>query len=214
MSRITAPLLSFDARGKVGNGVTMQRRKSGPTAIAYSRPTGEPSPAQEAARNAMLWLNSAWAQKTGQLLTIFNNKAAFTIAPNRQLWIGDNIAAANTAEATDLLPGYTTIRRGLEPVSWFFSHNAGNLRFNVVWPTIPDGWVGRHVYIVAWPQQTPRGQFQNPMIGAQAAYPSTAAGAATSLHGITWHAIGGIRTRDPQGNNRNSTAKVQFYLKP
>lgn len=198
MTKVTAPLLAFDAFGKWAETVVFDRRRGVNVAIKYSKPTGAPTATQEQMRDAMRWLNDAWLHRSSVVPVVFAPLAQQTNIPQRQLWLQANLAAAKSATSTSPIPGFRPRFTPPKPLAELIWQIGGQLVYSITWPPAPPNYTPVGLNFFAWQEQLPRGDFTPPMLAAGNIYPAAACAAVVPSGGLVWNTIAYTQWTDPK----------------
>lgn len=140
MSKTTAPLLSFDARGQIAKTQVYSIWKGRPYARRYVVPANPNTVDQQETRNTFKWLTSVWKFMPAGALdawTAYANSSRFTAVNG---WIKKNLS--NLREETDLanLIFSPAANGGLAAAGISVAAGAGQLTVTLTAPSLPTGW--------------------------------------------------------------------------
>lgn len=165
MGKTTAPLLSFDAAGAVGQTVVYSRWRGVKYARRYVIPANPRTTSQQLNRNSFAVLREMYklapdlarapwgAFATGRPFTGFN------------AFIGENRRAIGTDVDMSEFIGSPGARGGLPPdsVTPAATASAGEIAVDFTTPTPPTGWTLSASVASAFAQQAPDAAFSGPM---------------------------------------------------
>lgn len=140
MAKVTAPLLSFSARGTIAKTQTYASWRGVPYARQRVVPSNPNSSAQQETRNSFKWLQGVWKLLSADAVAPWNAFAKGKPLTGRNAFGSFNIAALRTAtDLTDLVlsPGVG----GAPPVAGVAAvGGAGTATLTVTAPELPSGW--------------------------------------------------------------------------
>lgn len=140
MSKTTAPLLSFDARGQIGQTLVYASWKGRPYARRYVVPSNPNSTAQQATRNVFRTLNRIWQYMPGGALGAWNAYAENSRITPRNGFIKQNLS--NVRGDADLADWIASVSAngGIAADGVSVAAGVGELTVTVTAPTLPTGW--------------------------------------------------------------------------
>lgn len=156
MSKTTAPLLSFDARGSIGKTIVYSAWKGVSYARRHVVPANPNTTAQQETRGTFAWLNNVWrympsevqeswdAYAAGQPLTGRNGLIKLNLSALRSQTDLANFIMAPSAKSGPVAAGLT-----LTPA-------AGQVTVDLAEPNLPAGWTIVHMVAAAILQQDPQ----------------------------------------------------------
>lgn len=203
MARVTAPLLSLAASGQIGHTVTYQVRKGRRLARAY-RVSPDPRTASQAQkRDAMAWLQLLWLNSAAIYQDAFIEIASRRNLPARQVMLGYNLSALNSAaEISDLVFCPPQVY-GIAPALSTATPGVGNITFALTTPPLPPSWSINGARWVILRQQPPAPPFVKPyrqLSDSTFPYTVTQAGLGS---GLTYVCGAWFRFLTPSGKFRN-----------
>ena len=162
MPKITAPLLSFGARGQIGNAQVYSSWKGIPYARRYVVPANPKTVKQQSNRNVWAMLNAAFLYAPAAIKQSFDAYAIGKPLTGRNKFFSDNM----TLLATDPKPaGINGLIMspgnggGLPATGLVVTPGVGELDITVTLPAIPAGWVLSGAVAAAIKQQAPTDDF-------------------------------------------------------
>lgn len=141
MAKVNAPLLSFGARGQIGNSIVFGAWRG----VNYARqkviPANPRTTAQQELRGVFRVMSQLWTLAPIQWKDLWNAFASGRPFTGRNAFMGQNIAALDgQADRTSFIfsPG---AKGGLPPEAIALTGGAGTVDVVVTNPDAPDGWV-------------------------------------------------------------------------
>lgn len=156
MSKVTAPLLSFDARGQIGGSMVFSNWRG----ISYVRrlvtPANPKTTAQVLTRDIFTGLELRWKQGGPIMRSSWDRFAVGQRFVGRNAYLGKNIAVIRgDANMADYI-GSPGAKGGLPPTSLVLTTvAAGGLEAVVVAPAAPTGWTLTSAQATFLKDQTP-----------------------------------------------------------
>lgn len=141
MAKVTAPLLSFGARGQIGQTQVYASWKGRPYARRYTIPSNPNTTAQQATRNVFSFANAVWKAAPALLVAPWNRFAQGQVLTGRNAFIGQNVKGLRSqVDLTQMVfsPG---AKGGLPASGIAITAAAGQLTIDFTNPTPPTGWV-------------------------------------------------------------------------
>lgn len=140
MSKTTAPLLSFDARGQLGETLVYSSWKGRPYARRYVIPANPRTAAQTQTRDTFRGLNSIWRYLPAAAIGAWNLYADNSRITARNAWLKQNVSPLRPA--TDLQPILLSPAAGggLTLQSMTATPAIGGATIDVTVPELPTGW--------------------------------------------------------------------------
>ena len=156
MSRITAPLLSFDARGKIADSMVFANWRGVPYARRYVIPGNPKTTGQVLTRDIFRNLELRWKQGGPLLRAVWDRFAVGQKFVGRNSYLGKNIAVLRgDLLMTDYI-GSPGAKGGLPPVSLVLATVAANgIEATITAPAAPTGWTLTSGIGTALKDQTP-----------------------------------------------------------
>lgn len=141
MSKVTAPLLSFDARGKIADTMVYSNWRGVPYVRRHVIPGNPKTTAQVLTRDIFRALELRWKQAGPIMRSPWDRFAVGQKFVGRNSYLGKNIAVIRgDANMADYI-GSPGAKGGLPPVSMALATAAGGgIECVVVAPAIPTGW--------------------------------------------------------------------------
>lgn len=166
MSKTTAPLLSFDARGQVAKTVVYSSWRGVKYARRHVVPANPQTTAQQNNRLAFATMREMWKLAPAGLQapwTAFATGRAFT---NMNAFVGENRLAIKTDVDMQEFIGSPGARGGLPPagISAAAGAGSGDIDVTFVAPDVPPDWTLTKYAAVAFPDQDPTARFEGPLI--------------------------------------------------
>lgn len=157
MSKTTAPLLSFDARGQLGQTLVYSSWKGRAYARRYVVPANPQTAEQTKTRSVFSGLNAIWRFMPATAQAAWNLYADNSRITARNAWLKANVRALRGS--ADLTPitlspaaGSGLTAQGIE-----VTPTVGGATIAVVEPTLPAGWTIVAAHALAIAQQDPHG---------------------------------------------------------
>ena len=141
MARVTAPMLSFDARGKIADTLVFSNWRG----VAYARrfviPANPKTTAQVLTRDIFLGLELRWKQAGPLVRAVWDRFATGQKFVGRNAYLGKNIAVIRgDLDMADYI-GSPGAKGGLPPTSLVLATiGAGAIEATITAPTPPIGW--------------------------------------------------------------------------
>ena len=141
MAKLTAPLLSFDARGKIGDTMVFSNWRGVPYARRYVIPGNPQSLGQTLTRDIWRGLDMRWKQAGVLMRAPWDRFADGQKFVGRNAYLGKNIAVIRGDAGMDDYLGSPGAKGGLAPISIILTTVAGGgLECAFTNPAAPDGW--------------------------------------------------------------------------
>ena len=156
MARTTAPLLSFDARGKIADTMVFANWRGVPYVRRFVIPGNPKTTAQVLTRDIFANLEMRWKQGGPLLRAVWDRFATGQKFVGRNAYIGQNIAVLRgDLLMTDYI-GSPGAKGGLPPASLVLATvAAGTIEATITAPTPPTGWTLTSGIATALKDQTP-----------------------------------------------------------
>lgn len=174
MSKTTAPLLSFGARGQIAKTAVYSTWRGIPYVRRHVIPANPNTVAQQTTRTTFSMLREMW-----KLAPTLARAPWDTFATGRQFlglnaYIGENMRVIRGEMDMQKFIGSPGARGGLPPVSVVPGTGSGSGEIDVAFtnPSPPSGWTLEAEVAMAFPDQQPGLDFGGPMIVDQADPPS------------------------------------------
>lgn len=159
MAKLTAPLLSIDARGQFGKSMVFANWRG----VAYSRrfviPSNPNTAAQQQTRGVFNWLNQVWKLVDPDIQAIWTAFAKGKQLMNRNAWQQKNVSAlrGTTGEAPTTLAAFIMspgVGGGLAAAN-LASSDAGthHLELTLTAPALPSGWAITNAHFLVFVSQ-------------------------------------------------------------
>lgn len=157
MSKTVAPLLSFDARGQLGQTLVYSSWKGRAYARRYVIPANPQTAAQTLTRDVFKGLNSIWRFMPAAAQAAWNLYADNSRITARNAWLKANVSPLR--EAVDLIPITVSpsAGSGLSADAIAVAATIGGATVSVDPPTLPAGWTIANVHALAIRDQDPHG---------------------------------------------------------
>lgn len=168
MSKVTGPLLSFSAGGKIANTQVYSKWRGIPYVRRYVVPGNPKTSGQELTRNTFRWAAGAWVWMPAigqEPWTAYAVGRAFT---DRNAWMSRAISQLRGETTLNLLEGSPGVRGGLPPASMTATGGANSIAVTFSVPDIPPGWTLTASQAICIPQQNPQTDFAGPLTAQQA----------------------------------------------
>ena len=140
MAKTTAPLMSFEAAGQLGNALVFSKWKGRPYARRYTIPANPDTAAQQTVRNSFQWLQRTWPflpSATRASWTLYADNSRFT---ERNGWtkINQPLLRSET-DLTNILLS-TAAGGGIASGGATFTAASQAITIAITAPTLPSGW--------------------------------------------------------------------------
>lgn len=140
MAKVTAPFLSFGARGSIANTLVAATWRGRPYMRQHVIPSNPQSVAQTLTRDIFKNLNSIWKVGDAELVAPWERFATGQVLTGRNAFVGQNLAAVRGD--TDLAnfifsPG---AKGGLPAAATVFTPGVAQVTVALTEPTLPTGW--------------------------------------------------------------------------
>jgi len=169
MAKITAPLLSFGARGQIGKAQVYATWRG----ISYARqhviPANPRTQEQQLTRSIFTTLSSMWAAAPPEMHTAWNVQAMGRPYTGRNNFMGTNTRALRTAEDFADFTASPGALSGISPASITVTKNLvdNELDVTVSVPSPPPGWSALKVHAVAFYDSSPPANWSGPILYAE-----------------------------------------------
>ena len=141
MSKITAPLLSFDARGQIGKSMVFSNWRGVPYARRYVVPGNPQSTPQMLTRDIFSALDMRWKQAGPLMRAVWDRFAVSQKFVGRNAYIGKNVSATRGDVDMANYIGSPGAKGGLPPSTLVLTTVAGGgIEAAVTAPAAPSGW--------------------------------------------------------------------------
>ncbi len=141
MAKITAPLLSFGARGTIGKVMTFADWRGVPYVRQHVIPANPKSTPQVLTRDIFANMNTRWKQGGPLMRACWDRFAVGQRFVGRNRYMGDNLKAMRGEADMDYYIGSPGAKGGLPPTSLVLGTAASNgIEAVIVGPTPPTGW--------------------------------------------------------------------------
>lgn len=166
MAKVTAPLLSFGARGQIAKTMVIGSWRGVRYAREYVVPANPRTTAQQAVRTLFAYLREMWKLAPSEVLAAWNSFAQGRPFTGMNKFIGENVRVLNGETDMNNFIGSPGSKGGLPPLT--FSAATGTSPGEVVAtftvPAAPDGWALDKAVAVAFPDADPTGIFMGPFV--------------------------------------------------
>ena len=162
MSKLTAPLLSFGARGSVAKTVVFSRWRGIPYARQYVVPGNPRTEAQQRTRNIFRSLNRLWLYAPASITAAFDTYALGRQFVGRNAFIGQNQRVLRNSETPTSYEGFVAspgARGGLPVTAVVATPGAADISLALGIPDVPEGWTLVAAHGVAFADQNPQLEF-------------------------------------------------------
>ena len=141
MAKVTAPLLSFDARGKIADSLVFANWRGVPYVRQRVTPANPKTTAQVLTRDIFLGLELRWKQAGPLMRAVWDRFAVGQIPVGRNSYLGKNIAVIRGDPGMDDYIGSPGAKGGLPPTSLVLATiGAGAIEATITAPAAPTGW--------------------------------------------------------------------------
>lgn len=156
MSRVTAPLLSFDARGKIADTIVYAAWRGIPYARRMVIPANPRTTEQTLTRDIFANLEMRWKQGGTLMRAPWDRFAVGQKFVGRNAYLGKNIQATRGEVDMAAYIGSPGAKGGLPAASLVLATVAANgIEATITAPAAPDGWTLTSGIATALKQQTP-----------------------------------------------------------
>ena len=156
MAKLTAPLLSFDARGKIADAQVYANWRGVPYARRYVIPANPKSTGQVLTRDIFANLEIRWKQGGTLMRSPWDRFAVGQKFVGRNAYLGKNIAATRGDVDMDAYIGSPGAKGGLPPSTLVLTTvAAGGIEAVVTAPAPPTGWTLVAAVVTCLKTQTP-----------------------------------------------------------
>lgn len=155
MTKTTAPLLSFDARGAIAKTQVYSTWKGIQYARRYVVPANPNTLAQQETRNVFRWLQNAWKYMPGDAVLGWNAYAATSRFTAINGWIKQNLPDLRSETDLANLLLSPAANGGIAAGGATFTPGANKITVAVTAPTLPTGWTVTMAIAAAIQDQDP-----------------------------------------------------------
>lgn len=168
MSKTTAPLLSFDARGQIAKSMVYSSWRGVKYARRHVIPANPQTTRQMEVRKTFALLREMWKLAPAILTapwTAFAQGRPFT---DMNKFVGENVRVLNTETDMANFIGSPGAKGGLPAADYVFDSPASDTAtVTFTMPTPPTGWSITAAQAVAVPDQNPSGFFEGTIVAAE-----------------------------------------------
>ena len=200
MSRLTAPLLSFDARGKIADTLVYSNWRGVPYARRMVIPANPKTTGQVLTRDIFANLELRWKQGGVLMRAPWDRFAVGQKFVGRNAYLGKNIAAMRAEVDMDAYIGSPGAKGGLPPATLVLATVAANgIEATITAPTPPTGWTLTSGIATALKEQTPEATVTDVIQeGEQVALPGDVA--FTGLDTVEYQVSAWLKWAKPDGS--------------
>lgn len=155
MSKVTAPLIAFDAFGKWADTIVFDRRRGTNVAVAYSKPSGAPTAKQIEVRAVFAFLRYLWKVGDARLQDSWLSNAFNKPTTGPALFLGVNVRTLNNQLDLATLQMSLPYLGGIPPAALVITGTAGQFRAALTVPTLPTGWTINRQRLLVMREQIP-----------------------------------------------------------
>lgn len=155
MPKVTAPLLSFDARGQIAKTQVYSSWKGVAYARRYAIPSNPNTAEQILTRSVFSWLQAFWKYAPSYVTAAFDAYASSLPMTGRNALAKFNIGALREAANLDDLVMSPGARSGLIAAGVTLTPGDGTITVELDAPQLPTGWSITAARAVAIPDQDP-----------------------------------------------------------
>jgi len=199
MTKLTGPLMGFDAEGSIDKKTTFSKFKGVTYAKQYKAPKNPRTALQVLARDTLRKANLIWKQSSILFRESWNRAADNKVLTGYNIWIGryiaDNLGNPNLVDLT-MAP---TVLGGLAPAGIGLVAGSGSITVNFAAPTIPTGWTLESTVAGALINLPPNDPLFPLLTTGEATAPPGTVVLTGLTPGIVYVASGWIRWRLPNG---------------
>lgn len=166
MAKVTAPLLSFGARGQIGKTMVNSKWRGINYTRQYVVPSNPNTLAQQGVRKLFAYLREMWKRAPAGVVDPWNAFASGRPFLGVNKFVGENVRILNGESTMDGIIFSPGARGGLPPVGVTVSpgSNPGEIVIAGAAPTAPDGWTFDALCAAACPDGDPTGFFVGPFV--------------------------------------------------
>lgn len=166
MSKVTAPLLSFGAKGQIGKTMVNSKWRGINYVRQYVVPANPNTLAQQGVRKLFAYLREMWKLAPSEVQASWNAFASGRPFLGVNKWVGENVRVLNGETTMDQLIFSPGARGGLPPVGVTVGpgSNPGEIVISGTAPTAPTGWTFQALCAAAVPDADPTGFFAGPFV--------------------------------------------------
>lgn len=156
MAKTTAPLLSFDAAGQIGNSLVFGSWKGRSYARRYVIPANPNTAEQQLTRGTFSWLNNVMKYMPAGAIAGWNAYANTNRFTARNGFIKLNLS--NLREEADLanMIFSPSARGGVPPAAIGLTAGDDQITVDVTAPEVPEGWTIAAAHAIAIQEQDPQ----------------------------------------------------------
>lgn len=200
MSRITAPLLSFDARGKIADTLVYSNWRGVPYARRMVIPANPKTTGQVLTRDIFAALELRWKQAGPIMREPWDRFAVGQKFVGRNAYLGKNIAAMRGEVDMDKYIGSPGAKGGLPPTDITLGTvAAGGIECAFTVPAAPTGWTLTGAQATFLKEQTPEAVVADVIVeGEDLATPFTVD--VTGLDTVEYQVAGWLKWAKPDGS--------------
>lgn len=185
MSRVSAPLLSFEASGQIAKTQVYSKWKGRPYVRRYTIPSNPNTASQQATRSTFSFLNNVYAFMPGDGLLAWEAYADVSRFTGRNGFIKQNLAALiGESDLTNFVFS-PAARGGIVASSLGVTPGNDQLAVTLVAPTLPSGWsIAKAIWAII--------RQQDPQTGVL--YPVTVMTDESTAYGVTFTGLASAET--------------------
>lgn len=155
MPKVTAPLLSFEARGQIAKTQVYSSWKGRPYVRRYVIPANPNSAAQQLTRTAFAFCNGVYKFAPSDMTDAWDAYAQGQVLTGRNAFIKQNLPLLRTAADLDNMIGSPGARGGFAPASMVLTPGDDQMTATLTAPSLPAGWTIVEGIAIAVAQQDP-----------------------------------------------------------
>jgi hypothetical protein len=166
MAKVKGPLLGFDATGTIAKTAVFGRWRGVGYVRSHVIPANPRTEAQLQVRRVFKWLNDFWRYAPSFLIEAWDGMTAGQPLTGRNKFIAVNVPQLRGQTTITLIVFSAGYGGAPRPAAFDASGTttAGEIRFSLEAPILPEGWQILSAYAVGVPQQNPHESLVLPVI--------------------------------------------------
>lgn len=156
MAKTTAPLLSMEASGQIGNTLVSSKWKGRAYMRRYVVPANPNTAEQQLTRNTFKWLNNVWKFFPGSAVAGWQLYADTSRITDRNGFIKLNNGPLRTETDLTNIVISPSAKSGLIAAAVVATPAAGQITVDLTAPTLPSGWAVTEAFAACIRQQNPQ----------------------------------------------------------
>lgn len=155
MSKVSAPLLSFDASGAIAKTQVYAQWKGRPYVRRYVKPANPNTTEQQVTRNLFRWLNDIFKFYPGSAVAAWNAYADSLRITDRNAFIKQNLGPMRGETDINNMVISPSAKSGLIAAAINLTAGTEQITVALTAPSLPTGWTIVAAFAAAIPQQDP-----------------------------------------------------------